>query len=182
MQHFSKLTSKGLLCRMAFVFLLVFASVALKAQTEIASAKTYLTDNAEKFKLSKTDINNMTVSSAYLSPSTGWYHIYFNQTHQDVEVFNALMNVTLKSGLVVNTNHSFVENLSARVSSVNVTNAQGTITPTKAIERAAQHLNLTSTGITKVQETPSSLSSGIVEKGKYLDKSLSNENIDVKPR
>ena len=180
MQHFSKLTSKGLLCRMAFVFLLVFASVALKAQTEIASAKTYLTDNAEKFKLSKTDINNMTVSSAYLSPSTGWYHIYFNQTHQDVEVFNALMNVTLKSGLVVNTNHSFVENLSARVSSVNVTNAQGTITPTKAIERAAQHLNLTSTGITKVQETPSSLSSGIVEKGKYLDKSLSNENIDVK--
>ena len=180
MQHFSKQTPKGLLCRLAFAFLLVFASVSLKAQTEIAAAKTHLAENTEKYKISKTDVNDMTVSSAYLSPTTGWYHIYFNQTHQNVEVFNALLNVTMKNGQVVHAAHSFVDNLPVRLTGINTTNAQGVISPTQAIEKAAQHLNLTSTGITKIQETPSSLSSGAIVKGKYLDKSLSNENIDVK--
>ena len=180
MQHFSKLTLKGLLHRLAFAFLLVFASVSLKAQTEIATAKTYLTDNAEKYKLLKTDINDMMVSSAYLSPTTGWYHIYFNQAYQNVEVFNAMLNVTMKNGQVVHTVNSFVDNLPLRLTGINTTNAQGIISPTKAIEKAAQHLNLTSSNITKIQETPSSLASGAIGKGKYLDKSLSNENIDVR--
>lgn len=51
MQHFSKLTFKDLLYRMAFAFLLVFTSISLKAQTEIATAKSFLTDNTEKYKL-----------------------------------------------------------------------------------------------------------------------------------
>jgi Zn-dependent metalloprotease len=165
---------------MAFAFLLVFTSISLKAQTEIATAKSFLTDNTEKYKLSKTDINDMTVSSAYLSPTTGWYHLYFNQTYQNVEVFNALLNVTMKNGQVVHTTNSFVDNLSVRLSGINTTNAQGIVSPTQAIEKAAQHLNLTSNGITKIQETSSSLSSGAIGKGKYLDKVLSNENIEIK--
>ena len=180
MQHFSKLTSKGLLCRLAFAFLLVFASVSLKAQTEIATAKTHLADNTEKYKLSKTDINDMTVSSAYLSPTTGWYHIYFNQTYQNVEVFNALLNVTMKNGQVVHTVNSFVDNLPLRLTAINTNNVQSMISPVQAVEKAAQYLNLASSGITKIQETPSSLASGAIGKGKYLDKSLSNENIEVK--
>ncbi|MEY4538995.1 MAG: hypothetical protein RLZZ306_752, partial [Bacteroidota bacterium] len=180
MQHFSKLTSKGLLCRLAFAFLLVFASVSLKAQTEIATAKTHLANNTEKYKIAKSDVTDMTVSSAYLSPTTGWYHIYFNQAYQNVEVFNALLNVTMKNGQVVHTTNSFVDNLSLRLTGVNTSSLQGTISPTQAIEKAAQHLNLVSSTITKIQETPSSLTSGAIGKGKYSDKSLSNENLEVK--
>jgi Fungalysin metallopeptidase (M36)/Fungalysin/Thermolysin Propeptide Motif len=180
MQHFSKLTPKGLLCKVAFAFLLLLTSVSLKAQTEIATAKTHLANNTDKYRLSKTDINDMMVSSAYLSPTTGWYHIYFNQAYQNVEVFNALLNVTMKDGQVVHTNSSFVDNLSLRLTGINTTNAQGSISPTQAIEKAAQHLNLTSGDITRVQETPSSLSSGVIGKGKYAAKNLSNEDIDIK--
>lgn len=180
MQFFIKLTSQGLLCRVGFAFLLVFTSVSLKAQTEITPAKSYLTDNAEKLKVDKTDISQMSVSSAYLSPTTGWYHVYFNQTHQDIEVFNAVMNVTLKNGLVVNTNHTFVENLTTLAANINTNNVQSTISPTQAIERATQHLNLTSGTISKIREASSSRMSSVIEKGKYSSKSLSNENIDVK--
>lgn len=150
------------------------------AQKEIVSSKDYLAKNLAKHNLSKTDVDEMIVSSAYLSPTTGWYHIYFNQTYQNVEVFNSLLNITLKNGEVVNTNHSFVENLSFRASAINTKDLQGTITPIQAIEKVAQHLNLSTSNISKIQETLSPLSSGVIDKGKYLDKSLSNENIDVK--
>jgi hypothetical protein len=181
MQQFSKLIFEGLMRKFALASLLVFLSLHAKAQTEIANAKSFLISNAEKYRLSETDIKEMKVSSAYLSPTTGWYHIYFNQSYQDVEVFNALLNVTLKDGQVVQTNHSFVENLSARASSLSTTNLKGAmISPVQAIEKAAQHLNLTASTITKQQETPSSLLTNGVTSGKYLDKTLSNENIDVK--
>jgi Fungalysin metallopeptidase (M36)/Fungalysin/Thermolysin Propeptide Motif len=181
MQQFSKLTCKGLMSKLALAFLLVFLSLYAKAQTEIANAKSFLISNAEKYRLSETDIKEMKVSSAYLSPTTGWYHIYFNQSYQDVEVFNALLNVTLKDGQVVQTNHSFVEYLAVRASSLSTTNLKGTtLSPVQAIEKAAQYLNLTASNITKQQETPSSLLANGVTSGKYLDKTLSNENIDVK--
>ncbi|MCU0469356.1 MAG: M36 family metallopeptidase [Arcicella sp.] len=150
------------------------------AQSEINTAKTYLLANASKEKLAPSDVNDMSISSAYLSPTTGWYHIYFNQTYQDIEVYNALLNVTLKDGQVIHTTHSFIYNITAQSSSVNTTNAQGTLSAVQAIGRAAQHLNLSSSGVSKIQESVSTLSSGAISKGKYLDKGLSNENIDVK--
>ena len=150
------------------------------AQKEITSSRDYLAKNLDKHNLSKTDVDEMTVSSSYLSPTTGWYHVYYNQTHQNVEVFNGLLNVTMKNGEVINTNHSFVANLPFRASTINTKNLQGTISPIQAIEKAAKQLNLVSGNISKFQETLSTLSSGAISKGKYLDKSLSNENIDVK--
>jgi Fungalysin metallopeptidase (M36)/Fungalysin/Thermolysin Propeptide Motif len=170
----------NLYLKLLFITLLALVGSVSNAQIEVIKAKEYLSINIDKFNLSKVDINEMTVSSAYLSPTTGWYHIYFNQTHQNVEVFNGLLNVTMQNGNVVNTNHSFVENLSSKASTINTKNVQGTISPIQAIEKAAQHLNMLSSNISKIQETPSTLSSGAVGKGKYLDKSLSNENIDVK--
>lgn len=150
------------------------------AQKEIVTARDFISNNVEKYNLAKTDVNEMTISSSYLSPTTGWYHIYFNQTYQNVEVFNALMNVTLKNGQVAYTNHSFVDNLSARAAGINISNPQNIITPARAIEKAAQYLNLTSSGVSKIQESLSPLSSGAISQGKYTDKGLSNENIEVK--
>jgi len=64
----------GVLCSL-FLFL---PGSNLLAQTEIVIAKQYLKDNAPRLKLLDADINEMTVSSAYMSPTTGWYHVYFN--------------------------------------------------------------------------------------------------------
>ncbi len=178
MQKFSRFISEGLFAKLVLAFLLAFTSISLKAQTEIATAKNYLSDNLTKYKLTKGDVSDMTVSSSYLSPTTGWYHIYFNQTYQNVEVYNALLNVTMKNGEVVQANSTFEENIAIRLMGVNANSVQGKLTPSQAIERAAQHLNLTAGNITKVQET--ALSSGVVGKGKYLANALSKENVDVK--
>jgi hypothetical protein len=178
MQKLSRFLTEGFLSKFVLAFLLAFSSISLKAQTEIATAKNYLSDNISKYKLTKSDVTDMTVSSSYLSPTTGWYHIYFNQTYQNVEVYNALLNVTLKNGEVVQANSTFEENIAIRLMGMNANNAQGMLTPNQAIERAAQHFNLSIGNITKLQET--TLTSGAVSKGKYSDKSISNENIDVK--
>jgi Fungalysin metallopeptidase (M36)/Fungalysin/Thermolysin Propeptide Motif len=178
MQKFSRFLSEGLFAKLVFTFLLAFASISLKAQTEITTAKTYLDDNLSKYKLTKSDVKDMTVSSSYLSPTTGWYHIYFNQTYQNVEVYNALLNVTMKNNEIVQANSTFEENLAIRLMGLNANNLQGTLTPVQAIERVAQHLNLSSNGVNKIQEI--SLNFGAVSKGKYSDSGLSKENIEVK--
>ncbi|HEY1056826.1 MAG TPA: hypothetical protein VGE24_16890, partial [Emticicia sp.] len=98
----------------------LLGSVAYSQQinnTQITTAKNYLVNNTGKYKLTKPDINDMAVSSAYLSPSTGWYHIYFNQTYQDIEVFNGMLNVTLKGNDIIHVGNSFVENLTSKIPS-----------------------------------------------------------------
>ncbi len=180
MQQLSKLNSKGLFFRLAFAFLLAFTSLSLKAQTEIATAKSFLTENSTKYKLAKRDIDEMKISSAYLSPTTGWYHIYFNQTYKDIDVFNALLNVTMKNGQVVHTTNSFVENLDINLASINTFSPKTSITPIRAIERAAEHLNLSTSDIVKIKEKFSSVSPESVDKGTYFDDDLSDENIELK--
>ena len=73
----------------------VLTTVPAQAQTEVEFIKTYLKkavnqpvgkDSEAKINgLSQTDINEMKASSAYRSPSTGWFHAYFNQTYKGVK-------------------------------------------------------------------------------------------------
>ena len=135
MKHIFQIKNQGLLAKIIFAFLLAFLSISVKAQTEIAIAKNYLTTNATKEKLSAADIAEMSVSSAYLSPTTGWYHLYFNQTHQLVEVYNGLMSVTLNNGQVGYVGNSFVPNLDSRVPAGLISTK---ISPLQALEKRQQ--------------------------------------------
>ena len=83
--------------KITFLFLISFTnlSIYLQAQAEVVTAKQYLSANATKFKLTKSDVNEASISSAYLSPTTGWYHVYLNQTYQSVEVHNSMLNLVL---------------------------------------------------------------------------------------
>ena len=148
---------------------------SLQAQTEIATAKNYLMVNAAKEKLSATDIAEMNVSSAYLSPTTGWYHLYFNQTYQSVEVYNGILGVTLINGQVGYVANSFVANLGSQVSSGLISTK---INPLEALKKAAISVNLSSTSAVEISKT--SFSNGTINKVSYLDLDISNEKIDVK--
>ena len=175
MKHIFRIKNQGLLAKVIFAFLLAFLSISVKAQTEIATAKNYLTANAAKEKLSAADIAEMSVSSAYLSPTTGWYHLYFNQTHQLVEVYNGLMSVTLNNGQVGYVGNSFVSNLDSRVPAGLISTK---ISPLQALEKAAASVNLISISASEINKT--FLPNGIINKVSYLDPSISNEKIDVK--
>ena len=175
MKHIFRIKNQGLLAKVIFAFLLAFLSISVKAQTEIATAKNYLTANASKEKLSAADIAEMSVSSAYLSPTTGWYHLYFNQTHQLVEVYNGLISVTLNNGQVGYVGNSFVPNLNSRVPAGLISTK---ISPLQALEKAAASVNLISISASEINKT--FLPNGIINKVSYLDPSISNEKIDVK--
>ena len=167
---------KKLFSRLLLIVLLSVLFVRVQAQTEIATAKAYLTQNADKQKLSNTDINDMTVSSAYLSPTTGWYHIYFNQTYQSVEVYNGLLNVTLNNGQVGYVTNNFVPNLASKVPSGLISTI---VTPLQALQKAATSVSLpTSDNATEFDKVL--LSNGTINRVSYLAPNISNEKVDVK--
>jgi hypothetical protein len=178
MKQFYYQKKQGLFVKMAFAILFAFLSVSVKAQTEVTTAKTYLNANTAKYKLTNADINDMIVSSSYLSPTTGWYHVYFNQNYQSVDVYNGLLNMTLKAGNVEYVANSFVPDLATKVPAV-FPNLQ--INPVKALQNAAVSVNLTASTAAQIQVVNTSiLANGIISKASYIDKNLSNDKIEVK--
>lgn len=152
-------------------------SISSYAQKEIEIAKSYLTTNAAKQNLTAADINEMQVSSAYLSPTTGWYHVYFAQTHQSIEVYNALLNLTLKNGTVEYVTSSFVQNLAGKVV---INPSKEKISPVEAIRKAAVSQNLTVNNLNQIEEVSAvKLPSGLITKAVYRDQSFSDESINV---
>ena len=170
--------NQSLFIKIAFVFLFAFLSISLQAQTEVSTAKTYLTQNAVKQRLSNADINDMSVSSAYLSPSTGWYHIYFNQNYKAVEVYNGMLNVTLQNGEVKYVANTFVPFLAEILPNASLNRS---VTPVDALIKAAQFKNLTPSKSKEIQILSSiSLVDGSISKASYQDNYLSDEPVNVK--
>jgi hypothetical protein len=168
----------GLFSKLIFAFFLAIMSMAAQAQTEIVTAKNYLAQNSSQHKLTASDIDQMVVSSSYLSPTTGWYHVYFNQTHQSVEVYNGLLNLTLKGGKVEYVTNSFIADIAAKT---NIKLENLTLTPIQALQQAALNVNLTASSLEQIKEVKKTqLPNGLVEKVTYTDNNLSNENIEVK--
>ncbi|MBO0948778.1 hypothetical protein [Fibrella forsythiae] len=119
------------------------------AQDAVETAKQYLTTNAQKQKLSQSDIGELITSSAYLSPTTGWYHVYFNQGYQSIDVYNRLMNVVIKDGQVAYMTHNFIPDLIATKSTAL---SKTLLTPAEALQRAAAHLSLPVVAPARLQE------------------------------
>ena len=167
--------------KVTFLFVILFTNLSLhsQAQVEIATAKQYLSSNATKFKLTELDVIEATTSSAYLSPTTGWYHVYLNQTYQSIEVYNSLLNLVLVDNQVQNAAGNFIPNIASKVNSntLNVIN----LSPLQALQNAAVHLQLTPSDASKIKEiNKSSLANGVVDKITFSDSKLSDENIEVK--
>ena|GEM_PF-2045240 len=97
------------------IYLFLLTAVAVKAQNEINITKNYFNQSSVKERLAKSDIEEMTVSSAYLSPTTGWYHVYFTQTYQSIEVYNGMLNATLQNGEVKYVGNTFVQSIASFV-------------------------------------------------------------------
>ena len=178
MKQIFKLIIESLLTKIFSAFLCALLSISVRAQNEISTAKTYLNANAAKEKLSVIDIAEMSVSSAYLSPTTGWYHIYFHQNHQSVEVYNGLLSVTMKGGQVNYVANNFVPNLSSNLSFGKFTTK---INPIQALQKAAISVNLVPSSVASITQVSSTkLPDGMVNKALYFDPAISNDKIDVK--
>ena len=178
MKKIYKQKNQGLLVKTVFFFLLTFFSISIHAQKEIEISKRYLNENAAKQQLSAADIAEMSVSSEYLSPTTGWYHIYFNQMYQSVEVYNGMLNLTLQNGEVKYVANTFVPFLAGTSPNVSLNRI---LTPMDALIKAAQFKNLTPSKSTQIQTLSSlNLADGSISKASYQDNNLSDEPVNVK--
>lgn len=144
----------------------------------LEAARSHLQTNQKKFNFSAEDLDGMTVSSAYVSPTTGWYHAYFNQTYQAIEVFNGVLNVALKDGHVVHIANSFVPYLSNQIGSTTVLQ---NINAKTALLKALESLKIQASkpeGIVQIQTFTNA--KGDVVKYVFSDKNVSAEPVEVK--
>lgn len=170
------LNSKFFALGCGLLVMLFFANKAF-AQKEAEKIKNYLQANAAKHHLSGNDIQEMTISSQYLSPTTGWYHIYYNQMYQSIEVYNGVLNATLVNGKVEYVGSSFIENIAAKVPSGTTGLLQS---PLSALSKAATHLGLNHNSVDTKEEIVTRLSNGQVSKAVYINNTLSDEPVLVK--
>jgi len=87
---------------------------APRSGTPLTIATNYLRQNAGRFGLTASDIDNAAVKSQYRSDDTGVTHIAYRQTHNGVEVQAAdiLVNV-MSDGRILSASSTFVPNLTA---------------------------------------------------------------------
>lgn len=101
---------------LSFLTFLIFAVSAFAQEDyNLEAAKQHLQIKQEKLRLSGGDLKNMSLASSYISPTTGWYHAYFNQTYLGIEVYNGILNVALKDGHVIHIANNFVPSLENRL-------------------------------------------------------------------
>ncbi|WP_353480054.1 T9SS-dependent M36 family metallopeptidase [Haliscomenobacter sp.] len=100
-------------------------------------AKLYIQQHADQLKLTPEDIQGLTVSNEYQSEHNGITHIYFAQTHEGIEVYNAISGIHIKDGKVFYTANRFIVDIASRVNAI-----QPGIKPEKALLRAADDLGL----------------------------------------
>ncbi|MFN3852283.1 MAG: M36 family metallopeptidase [Spirosomataceae bacterium] len=162
-------------------FLFLFVSIcyfSFAQDPNLEAAKLHLKSKQEKLSLSNNDLAEMQLSSAYISPSTGWYHAYFTQTHQAIEVYNGILNVALKDGHLIHTGNSFLPNIEQRLSSVS---AKPSVSAQSALIKTAERIGISSNKLNDIT-LKNSVNNVKGETTKYVfnAKSISAEPIDVK--
>ena len=163
--------------RLLLTLFAVFSAISASAQKEAQLTRQYLNENLQKYNLSKLDVTDMKVTSEYLSPTTGWYHVYFNQTWQSIEVYNAVLGVTIKDNKVAYAANSFVESMADKMLESHAT----TISPKEALQKAMNDVAITGTDIYQTKQiNAATLDNGKLYKAVFDNKTLSDENIDVK--
>jgi hypothetical protein len=162
--------------RFYLIFLTIAVSSGVHAQKEVEKVKTYLKANAAQYHLSAKDIDEMDISSEHLSPTTGWYHVYFVQKYQSIEVYNGILNTTIIKDNVANLANNFVADISSKVPLVTII----PVTPLSAISKAATSLKLPGNPSNSQEVSTSKLPNGQIEKAVYTNADLSKENISVK--
>ena len=120
--------------------LTVGSTVAPGAGTDATDIATdYVKDNKQQLGLTGADVNDMRVTNTVVDPGTRTTHVYFQQVHKDIGVYNGLLTVNVAAdGWVVSSGNRFVPNLAAAAGGQPAKRAD------EAAEAAAKHVGLAS--------------------------------------
>lgn len=121
-----------------FLFLHFFNWSYAQQQSPVDAALRYIEQNQKTLDLHEDDIKNFLVRDVYTTRHNGLTHVYLNQSHQDVAVYNAIINVNiLPSGEVLNIGNRFINNLNKKVNS-----STPSLAPTEAVQKVMQRFEL----------------------------------------
>ena len=123
-----------LLC---LIFLLVGQFLSAQ-QDALSIAQKHLEENKQDLKLTSADLENYKVSDNYVSKHNGVTHLYFIQRHNEIELYNGMININiLPSGKVLNLGNRFVSDLQNQVNT-----SVPQITAKQAVEKVISHFNV----------------------------------------
>lgn len=95
--------------------------------------------NASAIGLSKTNLDNMRISSAYFDKTSGAYLVYVQQTYKGVDVFNAVQTYAFKNGKLASVANKPIANIADLVNSKD---GKASVAPANAVTTAASELKL----------------------------------------
>lgn len=116
----------------------VFAGSLAFAQTPFDIANQHVRANYEDWGLTAQDVDNMVVSDLYTDQTTDITRVVFQQQHQGIPVYNALMNLSITAeGEVFFVGKRFVPELASKVNTT-----VPVLTPEQAVQALVAHLGL----------------------------------------
>lgn len=118
-----------------------FAQSPIDYEPAIRSARNYLKEHKKELLLSEIEIDQLQVSKTGYSKKSGVSHIYFTQTYNKIEIYNAVINVHVdKSGKVINMGDRSVQ----FKRSTNNINTRASVSMEDAIGYAARDMGILS--------------------------------------
>jgi uncharacterized repeat protein (TIGR01451 family) len=125
-----------LTCFFAF---LAFSGLAQNNRTAREQALTFLQQNFATFQLSQADVADTKVTDVYTSKNNGLTHVWVQQQHQGIPVFNALIGLHVATdGKVYHLGHRFVPQLAQHINTT-----LPSLSASKALEMAMANLGFT---------------------------------------
>lgn len=157
---------------LAFALLMIFNLAWSQAQTSIDIALRHIEEKQEEWNLLENDISDLTVSRMYGTKHNKVTHIYFVQTHQNIEIYNAITGVHITpNGKAYSVNHRFIADVQSKINTTSPS-----ITATEAVYHALAHLKIATDGnIIPLEATGTN--EYLFDKGTF-----SNNDINVKLR
>ncbi len=116
----------------------------LLAAQEIALR--FLRANPEQFHLTSSDVADLRISDAYVSKHNRVAHIWVQQQHAGIPVYNALFGLHVRDGQVYHLGHRFVADLAQRVNTTLPSLGAG-----RALEMALLHLGFAPTDVPRLK-------------------------------
>ena len=103
--------------KITLFFVLLFMSVGFAQDIQV-KIQNYLSESAVKYRLKPTDIQSWTIIGENSSESTGINNKFIQQKYQGLDIYNAISNVWVKGGKVINIVNGFQSDVEGKVSSV----------------------------------------------------------------
>ncbi|MDT0294611.1 T9SS-dependent M36 family metallopeptidase [Mesonia ostreae] len=123
------------------LIVVLFIGNSVQAQDEyMPLIKNYLSKNIKGFSAS--DIAELEITDSYFSKSTSTQHVYVNQMHDGIKIFNAQGNFAIKNNKVVYFSNNFQSNINQRTNS-----SSPSLDPITAVNQLAAKLNLNPSGL-----------------------------------